>query len=574
MLLSRFASKSTLRHDVRLVQLDLPGRVGGPRAGSDLARARARLRPFHSSRTSHPKRIHSSSSSRYESFLRVMSSQPRSDDNAHGLANFNSLPYELRAVIIKEACYPNRYFLFMERSTADRLMSVSRDVYAIVAPEWYRRVHIGRPSVLALFVRTLLAKPALGRLVKELWLGPYDLLPDRWWPMGTLKVPDENNLEEEDVKELSIATSLDDKSLLPRWCNVRHSWLLSPSRHGKLNCKDKAVLEAISAAQHFLGVDLKRPRHAPDGALLGSALWLIGVMEVQAALDLYLLHVRRLEDDAGVSSPGCRCEPTAGKESSSGQSCLEYPPLELTTTLGSPGLDTPSSAPWPGGSRRPYVLHRTRLLQHIGRRGAQTDSFDHPLLLARSGIKLITFRPDGRGYLSSSIWREAKELYSDKASSSAPSSDKEGSAESAFDNLALPESSSTRPLANDLVSPLDTASYHTASIGGNLALSCALLALTPDVQSLFLTGVLQRICCGKEAALPPRSLRYLCLGPFSWSSDESLSPSFADGRLRGLEQLDLRGGYLCEHKRACIAALPSLKRVHWDLQHSHASPPG
>lgn len=512
-------------------------------------------------------------------------------DDASALANFYSLPYELRARIVKE--------FGPWRKTATTLMLVSRELYRLVGPELYRSLMIDKPSMLSKLVQTVVAKPALGGLIKELWLGPFSALWGDWWPLGHLRPPDDD-WPDYDSERPSITTSLGAKQKRPLWCSYQHSWSLKrlkPAKLAKLSCKDKAVFDALESAQDYLNVDLREPRCAPDGTIVGSTLWFIGVIEVQAALDLYLLEMRRLEDEAGISGPTCQCGPPPKEEGSSRQPCIDYPSLVLTTTTPSRG-ESAAAAASSSGSKAPFFLHRSRLLRRVTRRGGKADSFDHPLLFARSGIRTIIFDREGYGRLSNDLWREAKALYDDDGDTyDEEVSDEEDSAseedgsdgvsaasdddasagyglpdEDAFANLALPASSSAQTLATDLVIPLDQANYPTASIGGNLSLARTLLGLTPNLHSLLLTGVLQRAICGKGAALPPPALRKLYLGPLSHHSDDSLSPCFEGDRLQGLEELGIRGCFLQGQKRECLRALPRLKSVHWNLENTTLDP--
>lgn len=454
--------------------------------------------------------------------------------DASQLASFASLPYELRARIIEESYLYNP----KKHELMSNLLLVSRDVYALVAADWYRVVRIARPSTLASFLLAVIAKPALGQLVTSLWLGPKDLLPRDWWPMGPLHGPDKA------FQERHVATSLSDVRLLPRGYAPRQRWSLTDSEVHGPSRRDKAVLEAISVAQEFLGVDLERPRHSPTGGEIGSMLWLLGVIEVQAVLDLYLLELRRLEDEARESKAG-------SKETEKGDETVEYPTLSFTTAM------PPSDNAIRGKAGR-FMLHRSKLLQYLTQRGGPADFFDHPVLFARSGIKTISFTPQGRGKLNKELWQQAEAIYEDE--------------DDAFGSLALQNSGATTLLPQDLANPLDPANLATTTVGGNVHLARLLLSLTPNVQNLVLTGAPQRILCGKGASCPPQGLRYLSLGPLFPLADESLSPCHQGGRLAGLREVRFRGALVGDQKRACIRALPNLKRADWDLQHSNEDP--
>lgn len=542
-------------------------------------------------------------------------SSPQQHDEAPALANFLSLPYELRMGILELTD------VSWNRKTAATFMLVSRDVYELVAIQRYRYVQIDRPSILEEFVRSIVANPALARLVKVLWLGPYYTVSDDWWPLAPI------NREHYDTywyegERPSIATALRDRDMLPHGCEPRQKWALTKVRTAKLSRRDKAIYKAIDAAQNYLRIDLRRPRRARDGGKMGSTLWLVRVMEVQAALDLYLVEIRRREDAAGVSSP--LCPRPQQDETKPTQPEIEYPSLVITSS------EPPTTASLSSTAKKPstldsssvgpsFIIPRPQLMQHIFAKGSKADHFDHPLILARSGIKSILFKKRRRGYLCRDLERSAKALYgeaeeeadsgslpddasldyvdsseeedvsseedeesseedeesseeSEESSDEEPSdededlTDAESSEEEVDDAFDL--SSSASPLVRDLMGPQGEIESSTTSIGGILNLAGTLLALTSNVETLFLTGYLQRTLCAEGAVTAPPSLRRLHLGPLSHRSDDSMSPSVEGGRLQNLEELGLRGCFLDAPKRECLRSLPRLKTAYWNLEHS------
>lgn len=477
-----------------------------------------------------------------------MSMQSEGTSTVFCSASFNSLPYELRSRIIEAACGYDECIGLFGHKDAVNFMLVSRSVYATAASYLYKAIWITSPTTLAAFSRAIVSKPALGRLVKALFLGPPWHLPRDWWPLRHLHGPSKV------FKSPSIGTSVKDESLLPFGCTRHQRWPLRNVKSAHTNERDTAIQEAIKAAQTAIGIDLRSPRKAPDGQEIGSSLWLIGVMEVQAALDLYLIELRRREDEAS-RLPRIHSPTNKKRKASSGSS---YPALILTTsTSSSPGAT--SSSKTSHVDTPPFSLHRTKLLQHLFRRGGPADHFDSPILFARSGIKLLSFDAQGKARVSASIWDSAAALYADSSSSELNND--------AFASLAVGTAASNRaPLAQDLASSgLDQANYNTASVGGNLALARVLLALVPNVEDLYITGFLQRTICGHGAALPPPSLRSLSLGPLTSFSDESLCPAFEHGQLAKLELLYLRGSFVADRKRDCLIALPKLIRAEWAL---------
>lgn len=96
-----------------------------------------------------------------------------------GIDRFPSLPEELIKLIFEHACiaHPDPKEPSDSRTntldvkTTLRLMQVSRASHSLVVPVLYRSVTISRPSQLMALAATLLARPSLGLLVRNLWVG-------------------------------------------------------------------------------------------------------------------------------------------------------------------------------------------------------------------------------------------------------------------------------------------------------------------------------------------------------------------------------------------------------------------
>lgn len=154
----------------------------------------------------------------------------------------------------------SRSLIVLDVKTTLSLLVTSRAVNALVTPILYANVCIDRPSVLVDLLRTLKAKPSLGKLVKSLQLGPTTHLPQHWWPMTYLYGPDEV------FQERHFATSLTDQAVLPRWCCPLRRWRC-PLRRWPLtsiqesfSCRDLCVKNAIEGAQIHINVRLREPR--------------------------------------------------------------------------------------------------------------------------------------------------------------------------------------------------------------------------------------------------------------------------------------------------------------------------
>lgn len=472
------------------------------------------------------------------------------NNKAQPLASFSSLPSELRAAIVELACFNECYELCLEVKVARSLRLVSKDVSSMATPILFRTMMLDRPSQLCSFLRLLQDQPALGLLVKTLYLGPAWHLPHDWWPLRFLA-------DEFDVDLDHIATSLEDEGVLPRWCCPRRTWSVFALNPGDvLNPRAKAVLRGLETAQKSLGLDLAMPATLPDQPKDGQLQWLIGVMEVQGALDLYLLEMRRLEDAAGIPVPQCdgKAFACAGPEGQGPH--IAYPPLVLkdNTTAAVPTTSSASEETNHNSRQpKPFTISRAELQEHLSRSGGPGDYFDHPLIFARSGLLVYDFDEWGQGSRNSSLLTQMTGL-SDVGFSHEDTASSLGAAGGA-------QTVSPTTLAN-------RAAPSTSTIGGILALARALFTLTPRLQTLFLTGFLQAVVCHDPVPSLP-CLRTLCLGPLALNSDESLapSPSVAD-ELSSLEELKLMGCGLADRKLAWLDAFPALKKVEWAMESS------
>lgn len=326
------------------------------------------------------------------------------------------------------------------------------------------------------------------------------------------------------------------------------------------NARDQAVQRALGVARRTLGVAIGFPGHTQDGDEISSVLWLIRVLELQAALDLYLMEMRRLEDAAGLLVPSSDGKPFGKVGPEEKGPCVEYPPLVLSIATSA---KTSLPAARSDGQSSPFVITRRELLAHLARPRSLTDEFDHPLIFARSGIDVLKFSLDGHAVGDSSLLSQMSSFcYGD-------ASDGPGTLSSYALSQAAIQGRNPSTLPPDLINPLDIAGHNTSTVGGLVALARSVLALTPGVENLFLTGFLQAALCGSEAPALV-SLRWLCLGPLSIHSDESLPPTPGLGRLANLEHLKLMGCGLSERKRELFASLPRLKSVEWNVKHTTA----
>lgn len=240
------------------------------------------------------------------------------------------------------------------------LAAVSRSCNATVTKLLYGQIRITRPSSLCQLHATLTRRPDLAALVTSVYLGPDAELVKHAWPIVMAKE------QHGDWPELYIKNSLSglrsEASLLPLWCKPGAKVRLSnPQSH---DGKGKAIHEAMAAAMKALDVEPWRRRFSWSKAKIGLGQWTARLLLLQAALDLFLMQMRRVEDGQGRAAAQ-----------------VEYPRFKIlpqrsqTTNRGeeqSQGSD----------KFREFVVTENQLWQHLQRVGGPGDHFDSLFRLA------------------------------------------------------------------------------------------------------------------------------------------------------------------------------------------------
>lgn len=181
--------------------------------------------------------------------------------------HFEKLPRELRTRIITLACCSPATdnaksvspITSTDLSTSLSIALVSREHYALAVPIIYAHVRLERPSRLQLLQRTLAARPALGRLITSLHIGPDDELPRWWWPIDKGTPPARRSLDDilycRDILFLrsGLRGRPEDEALLPVWHKPDRQWSLNRANN---DCRASAVFSATAAAARALDVAL------------------------------------------------------------------------------------------------------------------------------------------------------------------------------------------------------------------------------------------------------------------------------------------------------------------------------
>lgn len=453
------------------------------------------------------------------------------------LENFATLPHELRVHIINLACMPTttsaragaasgtasssadqlrpgRPRPHLDTTTILSLMASCQSFYTLLAPKLYNHVWISRPSALASLQLALSSHPDLGSHVKSLYVGPADRLPKHYNPVV---MEDDFCWEDEgEVPMLFFTSSLrdDEAKLLPRWCIPDYRWLLDYPGETR---PSEAINLALEVAQRTIDVDLGFGTYSKGGAKISEVEHIKRVFEVQAALDHYLMMMRRHEDALGLYEV----------EDEEDEELPEYPPLVITGYSNSPLLAEQSH-----GEEQSCTVDRSQLLHHLARPYSTTDRFDHPLVFARSGLetKVLT------------TWTEE------------PSRQSRYSGRGAEDWSRI------------FLSPASSVDYslpNTASFHSLLDLLRSVLIHTHKLENLALTGFLDLALCGDhQAALFLNHLDSVSIGPFPqrWFQPLDLQ------RFAGLKELRLAGIRLhYAELDAIIAMFPALRKFQWSM---------
>lgn len=470
---------------------------------------------------------------------------------ARVVTTFWHLPTEIRQRIFKSACGEPR--LYHRKSpglstdcskTIKKLALVSRSFHNDMTPLLYKHIRITRPSDLQILLNTLSTHALLGQLVRSIHVGPVDHVSQDWSPVQA-------NDQGKDLFRIGLIDEAFEDLDMPTWLCRTHAFALEGEAEAGL---DETVRTAIEAASDYLDVDLLqlargrsgnwigRVRHCFEQAwqLLTCSLhlqdsWHIRSLEVQAALELYLAEMGRRDQHLKRAmindSPSDEIKP-------------RYPRLVLQTDR-----DHTRDPPKPGEDV--LWLSRSKILSHLTRRRARTDHFDHPHIFARANQPWYAL-----GYNGVVQRGDADPLSDDEVPILGHSRAR------FFDPADAPF---IRDLFKDLLGP---GLPSTAIIGGILALTRSLFSFTPFVESVSLTGFLERAFSGIRPAPPLKMLRSLTLGPlpYGWRLPLRLDdPVFAR-----LESLRVCGRELSEKDVDAIAGVGSsfkrsLRSFHWSL---------
>lgn len=488
------------------------------------------------------------------------SSSSASSAQSFSLEGFFNLPCELKFRIIELACRspapPPPPKPIWEREEDDKVPPVldtgttfslllgSPDLYALVLPILWRDVMLSRPSALISFREAITSNPQLGLFVVNLHVGPSDELPGWAYPLSERKGFNDShcsgysNAYHPATMQITPSVRGNEQPHL----NIKQGegifservWTVG-DEHFELDASDhffpgyQEVVDMLGEAQEVIDVDLQNEGYSYDPKTkLAPVEYIARVYEAQAVLDLYLIEMARRQ---------VRYD-------------LVLPPQEDNKRLACPHLiieGYPNSPAHPTNEdEEVFILTPLDLLQHLARPGSVTDRFDSPLLFARSGVDIVKQTP--------SAGRRKRLDISD------------GEREQDWADIFSPSSSI---FSGSSVSTISLPSPHSGTIGSLLTQLRMVLASTPNLENLSLTGFLERAICGKRSAAPllPK-LRALSVGP---PPQRWCAPIIFD-QLGQIKELRICGiELLQEEAESVVAKLPVLKTLQWSMPNTPAS---
>lgn len=475
--------------------------------------------------------------------------------------SFLSLPAELQVRIITECIRARQVTpsFFVPRrddpsvKQATGLALVSRRFNALVASILFRNIRLTRPSSLLEIQATLRKRPELAALIVKLHIGPDNELLGKGWPIETDgRVPIRTTLSE------------DDEETLPLWCEPGTKFDINSS---KGTCQAMAVDKAIRRAMYDIDVEPLQRGYSVRGKSIGVRAWAARLCLLQAAVDIYLIKMRYVEDVRHYTvSSWYERDYEAQRRWTQLQcktaTCTHYPRLEV--------LHDSSTSPLPEHINH-FNVTQGQLWQHLLRRGGAADHFDHLVRLTRSTPQSLGMVPAG-----GDEWRRVKLAlggpYSHADADTLPTSGAEDGNPPRQSDLHDSESEDgdTFPSWVDDESDLESApprGWRAAPhpLDGqrveDLLHACrSVLRLTTNLKTLSLTSYLHR-------ALPyisdPKQLGCCVIGPRARYWDDVL-PFEGPLRLDSLARLRVVG-MMSQGDAAKVTELPLLQKVEWVL---------
>lgn len=329
------------------------------------------------------------------------------------------------------------------------------------------------------FQQSISVRPSLGKLVEALHIGADNALPRGWWPLRRSTSSGETNC----LFALNLASSVDGKG--PQWGGCSR-YEHDIDGFDKDDPKAVALDRAFDAAQREINVRLRTKCDVYSGTACDSDDWHERVLELQAALELYLLDLERCDQKAAelAQKEGAIVTRKRKKAEEEGKVPVSYPRLRV-------GVKKEAKF---------GVFHVTRLeiRERLASPGAPADTFNHPLLFARVGFSWTAVGPDGEVHSGGHHFEEEYDV--------------EGIGD-IFDRPRCFQPGQKLP-SSWALDPLLVHRHSTDTLGGNLLIARSIITLTPHAEVLSLTGLFEHMVSDWREP-PQQELRSLTIGPHS-----------------------------------------------------------
>lgn len=336
--------------------------------------------------------------------------------------------------------------------------------------------------------------------------------------------------------------------------------------------------------------------------------WTIRLFELQAVFDLYLCAMRRVDDESKrpVRRWASKEQPCKDPERCRTGECGHYPTLQLrgfdqlsstTSTQKEEALkasgedgqlsdtklnvqpETRDSAGGDGGAKATAagkgnehdhpvcIVTREQVLNHISRRGASTDFFEHPLVYARSNMHILGIKD--RKVIVDYEHEQTEDLYSFDSEGGGSESDADSSMDEESESssshfgssISWPSSSSSSPQGK-VQGVMDHARHR-----GIISLARSVLRRTYRLQNLSLSGSIHSLLSSSRIFVL-HSIRSLSVGPFCPPSSAEYCVAWV--KLPSLEKLRICGSTIAERTAADVAgegeeSWKKLREAEWDF---------
>lgn len=502
--------------------------------------------------------------------------------------SFEALPRELQLIIVSEHLRlppwkPNPYAWPkpkppIEPPTFDLKLAldlaiVSPSCRDIVSGILLRRVRITRPSSLRSLFTTLSQRPDLAAHIRSIHLGP-DKEPEysfyRWpiaaagygWPY------------------LSLRSTLDETkegSRVPPW--YKHGCLWRDHDHVG-SCTGVAVGNAIQAAINGLELEPWRKGYSKSGLHIGIRAWTSRVFLLVAALDLYILRMRQIEDarnyDHSHRERYGRLPNDCWKKVGANTCGHVYPRLQLLL----PASRLATGLSHSNDGNEVFTVTEPQLWEQLDRNSGPANDFDHYtyyIMSTRLGLDMTEeewnrVRDDLHGPGPAQVytdvhWRQfmGYDPYEDTDRVYDPL-EKLNSGRCRYQEASEEEKEAGRHRAPS-PSSVDFDWRHEGQAGKRrtdraedlLAMARHIVSLAPQISNVSVTSLLFR----SLSALPAHTIQSLTIGPRARYWDTVLPCDLTP--LTNLVKLRIVGMMSQDDATKVAHQLPLLKHVEWEV---------